>query len=110
MNLIDGAVVLSGALDITFFLLLTGMALAFIRLILGPTAADRVVALDLISTLVVASLAAHSIRTGRSAYLDVAIGYALVSYLGTIALARFVERTNEAARDRGLAREDSGDA
>ncbi len=73
-------------------LLLAGMALTLWRLILGPSAADRVIAMDLLSLLVVAFLVALSIHTGESTYLDVAIAYACIAFLGTIALARFVQR------------------
>ncbi len=74
------------------FLLLAGMALALWRLTMGPSAADRVIAMDLLSLLVVAFLVALSIHTGESTYLDVAIAYACIAFLGTIALARFVQR------------------
>lgn len=74
------------------FLLLAGMALTLWRLVLGPSAADRVIAMDLLSLLVVAFLVALSIHTGESTYLDVAIAYACIAFLGTIALARFVQR------------------
>lgn len=70
--------------------LLISLALALVRLIKGPDAADRVVALDLISMLIVAFLAAYSISAGETSFLDVAIGYALIAFLGTVALARFL--------------------
>jgi len=73
--------------------LLISMVLALIRLIRGPAAADRVVALDLISVLIVAFLATYSIFAGETSFLDVAIGYALIAFLGTVALARFLERS-----------------
>lgn len=73
-------------------LLTAGMVLAGVRLVRGPDAADRIVALDLISVLVVAFLAALAVRTGEAAVLDVAIAYALVAFLGTVALARWRER------------------
>ena len=70
-------------------LLLISIILALVRLIKGPAAADRIVALDLISILIVAFLAAYSIYAGETSFLDVAIGYALIAFLGTVALARF---------------------
>ena len=75
------------------FFLLAGMALTLWRLIRGPSAADRVIAMDLLSLLVVAFLVALSLHTGESTYLDVAIAYACIAFLGTIALARFVEKS-----------------
>ena len=73
--------------------LLLSIFLALVRLIKGPDAADRIVALDLVSVLIVAFLAAYSIFSGETSFLDVAIGYALIAFLGTVALARFLLRS-----------------
>jgi multicomponent Na+:H+ antiporter subunit F len=73
--------------------LLVSIFLALVRLIKGPDAADRIVALDLVSVLIVAFLAAYSIFSGETSFLDVAIGYALIAFLGTVALARFLLRS-----------------
>lgn len=73
-------------------ILLAGMVLVLWRLVKGPTAADRVIAMDLMSVLVVAFLVVLSIHTGQASYLDVAIAFACIAFLGTIALARFIER------------------
>jgi len=73
--------------------LLVSIFLALARLIRGPDAADRIVALDLVSVLTVAFLAAYSIFSGETSFLDVAIGYALIAFLGTVALARFLMRS-----------------
>lgn len=67
-------------------------ALAFVRLLRGPTVPDRVVALDLIGVLIVCVTVAVAATTGQQAYLDVAIVIALVSFVGTVAYARYVER------------------
>ena len=75
-------------------LLLIAMALVLWRLAKGPTAADRVIALDLLSVLVVAFLVAVSIIARETSYLDVAIAYTCIAFLGTIALARFILRTS----------------
>jgi len=66
--------------------------LAFLRLLRGPTLPDRVVALDLIGVLIVCVTVAIAATTGQQAYLDVAIVIALVSFVGTVAYARYVER------------------
>jgi multicomponent Na+:H+ antiporter subunit F len=73
--------------------LLISIFLALARLIRGPDAADRIVALDLVSVLIVAFLAAYSIFSGETSFLDVAIAYALIAFLGTVALARFLMRS-----------------
>ena len=69
---------------------LISILLALARLIKGPAAADRIVALDLISILIVAFLAVYSVFAAETSFLDVAIGYALIAFLGTAALARFL--------------------
>jgi multicomponent Na+:H+ antiporter subunit F len=74
-------------------LLLISIVLALVRLIKGPDAADRIVALDLMSMLIVAFLAIESIYAGETSFLDVAIAYALIAFLGTVALARFLMRS-----------------
>jgi multicomponent Na+:H+ antiporter subunit F len=83
---------LKSATELTLVLLLLGVVLAFIRLLIGPDPADRIVALDLISILIVAFLAAYSIYRDEKSFLDVAIAYALIAFLGTVALARYRER------------------
>ncbi len=98
---------LEGATEITLVLLTLAILLAFVRLVIGPDPADRIVALDLISVLVVAYLGAFAIYTGEKAFLDVAIAYALIAFLGTVALARFRERL--AKRSGPLDTEDSRD-
>lgn len=83
---------LGPAIDITFVLLLAGIALAAIRLVRGPSLPDRVIALDLITILAVAFCALFAIASSQAAFLDVAIALALVAFLATVALARFAER------------------
>ena len=67
-------------------------ALAFVRLVIGRTLPDRVVALDLISTGAVAILALASVFYDAPVLLDVAVVLALIAFIGTIAFARFIER------------------
>jgi multicomponent Na+:H+ antiporter subunit F len=75
-------------------LAMTGLAffLAFIRLVRGPSLPDRVVALDLIGTLTVGTIAAYEVFMSQSTLLDAAVVVALVAFLGTVAFARYVER------------------
>ena len=70
--------------------LVVALFLAFIRLVRGPSLPDRVVALELCGTVVVGIIAVQSILTDQRVLLDVAIGLALVSFLGTVAFARYV--------------------
>jgi multicomponent Na+:H+ antiporter subunit F len=73
-------------------MLALAVLLTFIRLAIGPTLADRVIALDLLATFGIAILAAFSVATDQTTLLDVGLLLALVSFLGTVALAQFMER------------------
>lgn len=61
------------------------------RVIRGPTLPDRVVALDLVGVLIVGIAVTSAAATGSRFFLDVAIVIALVSFVGTIAYARYIE-------------------
>ncbi len=80
---------------LTLAVLIVSMALAFVRLVRGPRAADRIVALDLIAVLIVAFLGAYAVHAGDTSFLDVAIAYALVAFLGTVALSRYLLRSRD---------------
>jgi multicomponent Na+:H+ antiporter subunit F len=70
------------------------LALTFVRLVRGPTLADRVVALDLITMILVVLLALFALVVHDGAYLDAAIALALVGFLATVAFARYIDRAN----------------
>ena len=72
--------------------LVVALFLSFIRLVRGPSLPDRVVALELCGTVVVGMIAVQAILTDQHVLLDVAIGLALVAFLGTVAFARYVEK------------------
>jgi len=78
--------------DAATWMLLAALALALLRLVRGPTLADRVVALDLIAVVLVGWVAVEAIRTGRTILLRPALVLALVGFLGTLAFARYLER------------------
>lgn len=76
------------------FVSVTGaLVLTTYRLLKGPTLPDRVVALDLITILLVALLTLFALSSQVETYLDAALVLALVAFLGTVALARFILRT-----------------
>lgn len=76
----------------SFVMVMLSLAIAFIRLAKGPTLADRVVALDMMTVTIIAVCGVVVVGTGVSALLDVALVLALVGFLATVALARFAER------------------
>lgn len=71
---------------------LLAVVISFVRLLIGPTAADRTVALDGMTIISISIIAAAAFLLGRFIYLDVALIYALISFLGVVAVARFLER------------------
>lgn len=79
-------------LDSLLALLLLAVALASLRLARGPSLADRVVALDVIAALAVALLALAAVRQRLPVLLDAALLVSLVSFVGTVAFARLIER------------------
>ena len=68
------------------------LALAAFRMLKGPGYADRFVALDMLTAVVVSMSALTALATGRSAFLDVALGVALINFASTCAFAAFLER------------------
>ncbi len=81
---------LSLSIIIVYIFLSLSLLISLIRVIIGPTLPDRVVALDLIAFVVISMIATYAISSGHPVYLDVAIVLALVAFLGTIAFARYV--------------------
>ena len=67
------------------------MLIGLIRIGLGPTTGDRVVGLDTINTLVVASMIVLGAAFDQVIFVDVAIVYALLSFVGTLYIARYLE-------------------
>ncbi len=74
-----------------FVLLGVAAALVTVRLVVGPSLADRVVAADLLLTLVVMSAAVAAARTGDGTYLRAMLIVAVVGFLGTTMAARYIE-------------------
>ncbi|MCU0632456.1 MAG: monovalent cation/H+ antiporter complex subunit F [Methanolinea sp.] len=66
------------------------VCLALVRLFLGPTAADRAVALDTVSTLSVAALILLGVAYQQIIFIDVAIVYALLSFVSTLYIAKYL--------------------
>ncbi|MBW6421216.1 cation:proton antiporter [Rhizobium sp. XQZ8] len=80
------------------------LAMAFLltvwRVVKGPTLADRVVALDMLTGIVIGFIALIAIRTGFTLYIDIAISLGLVGFLATVAFARFILSRGRPARPK----------
>lgn len=83
----------SFTLTIVIPLLVVAGGLATVRLLRGPTLPDRVVALDLIGAVCIGIIAAYAEAFHQPAFLDVAIAVGLITFLGTVAIARYIERS-----------------
>jgi multicomponent Na+:H+ antiporter subunit F len=78
--------------NIAAIIALAGIVLSFVRLILGPTIADRAVALDGMTIIAISLIVFIAYYSNRVIYLDVAIVYGLISFVGIVAIARYLER------------------
>ena len=85
--MISSTVFLVVAMCFAFFTLFS-----LLRIGLGPTVADRVVGLDTLNTMVVASMIVLGAAFDQIIFIDVAIIYALLSFIGTLYVARYLER------------------
>ncbi len=65
--------------------------MAFIRFYQGPRLADRIVALDLIITIGIAVMAIYAIISDKDSFLDIAMIFALIAFLGTTAFSYYIE-------------------
>jgi|TARA_B100001758_G_C17870357_1_gene333529 multicomponent Na+:H+ antiporter subunit F len=62
--------------------------LILIRIILGQTTFDRVLAVNSLGTIIVIGIALHGFYTNRPEFLDIAIVYALINFIGTVAVLK----------------------
>jgi multisubunit Na+/H+ antiporter MnhF subunit len=79
-------------LDILILMVAFALALSLFRFLRGPTLTDRVVAFDVMSIVATALLVILSVYFGRSIYLDVALVFGLIGFLGTVVFGRFIEK------------------
>lgn len=84
-------------------LILTTMTLALIRAMLGPTIFDRVLALNMFGTKTVLLICVAGFLLQRTDFLDLALLYSLMNFIGTVALLRYASygTFNESMRETG---------
>jgi multicomponent Na+:H+ antiporter subunit F len=80
--------------------LIGSCSLSVLRIVIGPTAADRLTALNLVGSQVVALLVLTAVRTGAHVYLDVAMVYALFGFVGILALTRYLSNRHTSRDSR----------
>jgi len=77
------------------------MVLALLRAVLGPTLFDRILAVNMFGTKIVLLVAVLGVITGQSSFLDIALVYALINFVGIIAVLRFFEYNKRTKEQEG---------
>lgn len=88
-------IVLSLASVVASIFLVLALVLALMRIVRGPTSFDRVVALDLIGGVCLCVMVTFAIKFDQEILLDAAFAIALVSFIGTVAFARYLGKGGE---------------
>jgi len=96
------------SVNITLGILTLAFLLTVVRIILGPTLPDRVLALDMLVSIGIGYVAVIAVKTGFTLYLDIAIALGLVGFLATVAFARFV--LSRGLREQATEQAESGGA
>ncbi len=78
-------------LQISTLFVSAGIILATVRMIKGPTMADRAVALDTFTVISISLIVLIACLAGRVIFLDVGMVYAILSFIGVVAVARYIE-------------------
>lgn len=77
-------------MNVCFALLGLGMLLTLVRILRGPTLADRILALDVLTLLGLGVIAVFAVKSGTYLYVDLAVALALVGFVSTAAFARYL--------------------
>jgi len=77
--------------EIGMSILLLASFLCLYRIALGPTPPDRTVAIDILGTLIVGFTCLYAMVQGQEFFMNVALAWALLSFIGTVALAKYLE-------------------
>jgi multicomponent Na+:H+ antiporter subunit F len=78
-------------INIAGIIALLGVIISGIRFVAGPSAADRTVALDTLTVIGISLIVLISLISNRVIYLDVAMVYGILSFVGVLAIARYLE-------------------
>ena len=96
------ALLLDWALNAALGLLSLALLMTVVRVIIGPTLPDRVMALDMLVAIAIGFIAVLGIRTGQALYADIAIALGLVGFLATVAFARFILQRRSIEEDSAM--------
>ena len=76
--------------EVAAIIILVSMLLVLVRAFRGPTVFDRILAINSFGTLTVLLIAVHGYLSGRPEFLDLALVYVLINFIGTIAVTKYV--------------------
>jgi multicomponent Na+:H+ antiporter subunit F len=93
-----GQMILGWSVYAALAMLLAAMILSVIRVVLGPTLTDRVLALDQLVAIVIGFIAVIAVKTGFALYIDIALALGLVGFLATAAFARYIYASSKASK------------
>jgi multicomponent Na+:H+ antiporter subunit F len=77
---------------LAFGALIIAMILTLTRLIRGPEAGDRIVALDLVASIAMGFILLYAVSAGKALFFDVAIVISLISFIGTVAVSIYLKQ------------------
>lgn len=82
--------IVTAAIHVALAILMLALVMTAIRVIIGPTLADRVLALDQLVSIAIGFIAVIAVKTSFELYIDIALALALVGFLATAAFARYI--------------------
>jgi len=83
---------MTGIIDILLYILIALSFMCLYRVIRGPSVVDRMVAIDIFGILVVGTCGVLVIKTGRQFIIDIGITWTILSFIGTLTLAKYLSR------------------
>ena len=78
--------------DVMVYFFIGSMIISMIRIVIGPSLADRLIGLNLVSAQILAIFVLIAVKENRVVYLDVAMVYAIFGFVGMLAITRYLEK------------------
>lgn len=78
--------------NVAFIVLAVSLSFCFYRLVVGPTSPDRVVAMDTITTVIIAMIAVYSIKENSALFYDVILVLSVLGFAGTVTMAKYLAK------------------
>ena len=81
--------------DVMVYFFLGTTVISMLRIVIGPSSADRLIGLNLVSAQILAIFVLIAVKENRGVYLDVALVYAIFGFVGLLAITRYLEQKEE---------------